>query len=557
MKTDSNEAAPPVPRAERNSLDPEIWQIYGPSGTHCGVTEAKLATMTYDRVWNDGMTVARVEGLILKAKLEETVANGNRVAAELGLPEGSGVDEVIGAICKLKGQKSAYNDQIVRFLEFRATVNQALGLAPGTAEAVLLESLKEKLALSEERRKACNQKDAELQDLAWGICGFSRPGAWASNIQAIRDKVESLKHKGFDNSNGWTHYTKFLDELKEKAGIPREASDKDIIPFIVGLKDPDGWSARDLGIVAKDLKEKLQVATARNIKNLEALDRLAQFIGHPGTTANHVVAETVSLIEKFMTGARLIGVKDAKPCSAAETFVAKMRETEEITVPARLKFAEFLGSLCESWSGLSVEAINWIERLRASDKRTADFLKALREITDAGFSASMGQLLVNVGAWKRRAMTAEAKLAGPPDDVRTLEEIRDSATILGDLVDWRSRALAAEARLAGPPDEQPAGKLIDLVEAVVDLRRYLGVKPGSTDVAAVREALDVMQSRAEEIGGYQQDIRSLRKFHRVVCRMHGIPSSMPPDEAFNTIAEYLDNAEKRRQVTALEALGPK
>lgn len=331
----SNDTPPPVPQAERNPLNPGIWQIYGPRGTHCGVTEAMLATMTYDMVWNDGLTVARVEGLILKAKLEETLASGDRVAAELGLPEGSGVDEVLARIkvrgkaldeyytefLNQKNRAETYKAQNTRLLEFRSSVQQALGLAPGTAEAVLLEGLKEKLG------KLPPLETAFLEEMSLAL--------------GSREHGELRK-----TLNGMIRLRRRVTRLLN----------------VTEVLDPDQ--------LLEKVEEAYQVAQEKrtqNIENLEALDHLAQFIGHPGTTANHVVSETVSLIEKFLKVADLAGCKMDQPVSRiAEELRARYDGTEHTPLASAIKARDY-----------------WMKTSKA---------------------------------FEQRAFAAEAQLAGPPDD---------------------------------------------------------------------------------------------------------------------------------------------
>jgi len=283
----------------------------------------------------------------------------------------------------------------------------------------------------------------------------------------------------------------------------------------------------------------------------EQLDHLAQFIGHPGTTPAHVISETVSLIEKFQKVAKRLGlVVEAKPVSSlAEEMVALTGHVEE-DIQVACGLALYLGF--HPSEGVKVSVII---------KKAADELEVRRELAEK--------------AQKDADLQAER-----------LNEIRASMDISKDAThsvacilarSWKSRALAAEAKLTGGPDDGKAPPNIAVLDDQADtatamswLRGYLNHdnrNRRSSDAEVIREAIDVMQSRAEEIGGYQlgleqrktvilpdeirdgedrRALRSLRQFVRIVRRMHGIPQSTEDTEALATIAEYLEKAEEWR-----------
>jgi hypothetical protein len=369
----------PVPRAERNAGGTGAWIIYLP-GKFTPVHENGLKDAVPESVITGGLTVGQASALIESAKLREELeakkaevrtlveqsvaiqmtileerANGNRVAAALGLPEGAGVDEVLRRI----------SVDIVTREERRAIEilrKRLRGPVVGESPILdLVEAMNRKLDVRElEGMDAYINTIATLNENRKKVCAsLGLPDD--SEVDEVIAAIRAFRPE--DDSAGYTViYSPGLKLLKE---------------FRAEVKKILGGFDRD-----DDTLALLRSNECERKETLQQLSNLGKFIGHPGATPAHVVSETVSLVEKFLKTSDLMGIKmDQAASMIAEDMVAKGLRVQP--------FREHIAKLGEEL-GVPYAGGNGTRILDAMEQDRA--------------------------SWKQRALAAEAKLAGGPED---------------------------------------------------------------------------------------------------------------------------------------------
>lgn len=306
----------------------------------------------------------------------------------------------------------------------------------------------------------------------------------------------------------------------------------------------------------------------------ELLDNGNRVAAELGLPEGSGVDEVISAIQNQKTVLLAKLAREPGDQAAWGRAVQKLLEAEQQIA----NLGTFIGHPGATPAHVFFETVSLIDKLQASEMNCADLVANLRSLCDDSMAADREQILENVRAWKQRALAAEARLTGGPDEGPL--SVQEAGSRIGKLM---SRAGISKVeshpgytldpvtgeRRGGPDEEKPyIREFYAQLEKGKDLLREweksmqkpdplsLGellkgtmeapedtIKRQTTRILDLQQRVDRFESKAND---GNRELQMLRRFLKVTSRLHSIPSTIGPMGVLDGIAEYLEVAEKWR-----------